>query len=241
MIDRHWISNGLLRWSNIEPVLVGRPTSCIGDTSGDAYTDLSVSVTVLSVLVGRPTSCIGDTSGDAYTNLSVSVTVLSVLVGRPTSCIGDTSGDAYTDLSVSVTVLSVLVGRPTSCIGDTSGDAYTDLSVSVTVLSVLVGRPTSCIGDTSGDAYTDLSVSVTVLSVRKDIWKHDSLSSLAWLLASSGEGRNTRWKYILTCLLGSELSLIISWTFRILAHEEDQYSYVYKMLIHIFLHSTQTD
>ena len=55
------------------------------------------------------------------------------------------------------------------------------------------------------------------------------------MLASTGDscGSNTRWRYILTCLLGSflnyiryftnEQSLIISWTFRILAHEEDQY------------------
>ena len=28
------------------------------------------------------------------------------------------------------------------------------------------------------------------------------------------------------------LSIIISWTFRILAHEENQYSYVYKILGH---------
>ena len=52
------------------------------------------------------------------------------------------------------------------------------------------------------------------------------------MLASTGDGggSNTRWRYILTCLLGSflnyirdftsEQSLIISWTFRILAHEE---------------------
>ena len=30
------------------------------------------------------------------------------------------------------------------------------------------------------------------------------------------------------------LSLIVSWTFKILAHEEDQYSYVYKILIRFF-------
>ena len=34
-------------------------------------------------------------------------------------------------------------------------------------------------------------------------------------------------KYILVSLV---LSIIISWTFRILAHEENQYSYVYKIL-----------
>ena len=44
------------------------------------------------------------------------------------------------------------------------------------------------------------------------------------MLASTGDGggRNTWRDYICTCLLGS--SLIISWTFRILAHEEDQYT-----------------
>ena len=31
-------------------------------------------------------------------------------------------------------------------------------------------------------------------------------------------------------LVSLVLSLIISWTFRILAHEEDQHSYVYKIL-----------
>ena len=30
-------------------------------------------------------------------------------------------------------------------------------------------------------------------------------------------------------LVSLVLSIIISWTFRILAHEEDQYSYVYKI------------
>ena len=36
------------------------------------------------------------------------------------------------------------------------------------------------------------------------------------------------------------ISLIISWTFRILVYEEDQYSYVYKMLSQIFVYITQT-
>ena len=50
-----------------------------------------------------------------------------------------------------------------------------------------------------------------------------------WLI-SNGGGRNrpTRWRY--TCLLG--FSRIISWTCRILAHEENQYRYVYKILGH---------
>ena len=36
-------------------------------------------------------------------------------------------------------------------------------------------------------------------------------------------------------LVSLVFSLNISWTFRILAHEEDQYSYVYKILSHIFV------
>ena len=51
------------------------------------------------------------------------------------------------------------------------------------------------------------------------------------MLASTGVGgeRNTRRGYIWTCLLGS--SLIISWTFRILAHEEDQYTVFLSMAL----------
>ena len=37
------------------------------------------------------------------------------------------------------------------------------------------------------------------------------------------------------------LSLIISWTFRILAHEEDRYNYVYKIFSQMFVSSTQID
>ena len=41
-------------------------------------------------------------------------------------------------------------------------------------------------------------------------------------------------------LVSMVLSFIISLTFGILAHEEDQYSYVYKTLSQIFVYSTQT-
>ena len=34
--------------------------------------------------------------------------------------------------------------------------------------------------------------------------------------------------------------LIISWTFRIMAHEEDQYNYVYKIINQIFNHGIHT-
>ena len=46
------------------------------------------------------------------------------------------------------------------------------------------------------------------------------------MLASSGGGggRNTGRRYILPFLLGSFLNYILVWTFRILAHEEDQYT-----------------
>ena len=86
----------------------------------------------------------------------------------------------------------------------------------------LVGRPTSSVRGTS-------------------------YASIEWLLASTGDGggRNTRWKYILTCLFGSFLnyftdftnqqSLIISWIFRTLvAHVVDQYTVMFKNLKPIF-------
>ena len=67
-----------------------------------------------------------------------------------------------------------------------------------------------------------------------------SLAIIECMLASTGDGggRNTHWRYILTCLLGSfinyirdftiEQYLIISWTFRVLAHEEDQYTVMFR-------------
>ena len=42
-------------------------------------------------------------------------------------------------------------------------------------------------------------------------------------------------------LVSLVLSIIISWTFRILVHEENQYNYVYKILGQLFVQSTQTD
>ena len=43
-------------------------------------------------------------------------------------------------------------------------------------------------------------------------------------------------------LVSLVLSLIISWTFRILAHKLDQYSYTqYKIVSRICVYSTQTD
>ena len=57
------------------------------------------------------------------------------------------------------------------------------------------------------DAYTDLSAMVV-------------------------EGIGLHIEDILVSLV---LSIIISWTFRILAHEENQYSYVYKILGHFFV------
>ena len=57
------------------------------------------------------------------------------------------------------------------------------------------------------DAYTDLSAMVV-------------------------EGIGLHLEDILVSLV---LSIIISWTFRILAHEENQYSYVYKILGHFFV------
>ena len=51
------------------------------------------------------------------------------------------------------------------------------------------------------------------------------MASIKWMLASTGDGRNTRWRYIKTSLLGSFLNYmyigdftLISWTFRILAN-----------------------
>ena len=62
-----------------------------------------------------------------------------------------------------------------------------------------------------------------------------------WLLASTGDsdGMNRHWRYILL-LVSLVLSLIISWTFRILAHEEDQHNFVHKILGRIFVHSIHT-
>ena len=42
------------------------------------------------------------------------------------------------------------------------------------------------------------------------------------------------------CILSFVLSLFIFWTFRILAHEEDPYSHVYKTLSKFFVYSTKT-
>ena len=51
------------------------------------------------------------------------------------------------------------------------------------------------------------------------------------MLASTGDGRNRR-IHVEDIIVSLVLSIIISWTFWILAHEENQYSYVYKILGH---------
>ena len=81
-------------------------------------------------------------------------------------------------------------------------------------------------------------MSVTIHSGVKET-NGDSLASIDWMLDGDGGGRKTYYRYILTCLF--VFSLILSWTFGILAHEEDQLSYVYKILGIICVYSTQTD
>ena len=86
------------------------------------------------------------------------------------------------------------------------------------------------------DAYTDLSVDVTVRSgVKKirDSTFHRKLLHVCWPApAIVVEGIGLHVKDILVSLV---ILIIISWTFRILAHEENQYSYVYKILGQFFV------
>ena len=63
------------------------------------------------------------------------------------------------------------------------------------------------------------------------------LHCVAWMLVSTGDdgGKNRpiRWRYRPTCLLGSFNDYILD--IRILTHEENQYSYVYKLLGQFFV------
>ena len=74
------------------------------------------------------------------------------------------------------------------------------------------------------DAYTDFPGNVTVLSGVKKTWQvlHGCCPALAMVV----EGICLHVEDKLVSLV---LSLIISWTFRSLAHEEDQYSFVYRI------------
>ena len=67
--------------------------------------------------------------------------------------------------------------------------------------------------------------------------QHDSLASIAWMLASTGDGGGRNSLHVEDILVSLFFPLIISYTFRILAHEieKDQYSYAYKILGQIFV------
>ena len=58
------------------------------------------------------------------------------------------------------------------------------------------------------------------------------LHCVAWMLASIGDGggRNRPTRCVVDILVSLFLLIIIFWTYRIPAHEENQYSYVYKIL-----------
>ena len=86
------------------------------------------------------------------------------------------------------------------------------------------------------DAYTDLSVDVTVSSGMKKT----CASTFRWQVlhgcwpapAIVVEGIGLHVEDILASLV---LPIVISWTFRTLAHEVNQYSYVYKILGNFFV------
>ena len=75
------------------------------------------------------------------------------------------------------------------------------------------------------DSYTDLSVDVTVglLSGVKET--HGTM----WMLACTGDGVEGIGLHVEDILVFLVLSIIISWACRILAHEQNQYNYVYKI------------
>ena len=81
------------------------------------------------------------------------------------------------------------------------------------------------------DAYTDLSVNVTVRSGVKEPLSstfHWQVLYGCWpapAMVVKGIGLHVE-----DILVSLALSIIISWTFRILATEENQYSYVYKII-----------
>ena len=78
------------------------------------------------------------------------------------------------------------------------------------------------------DSYTDLSVDVTLRSGVKKT--HGTIC----MLASTGHGRGRIGLHVEDILVSLVLSIIISCTFRIVAHEENQYSYVYNILGQFF-------
>ena len=86
------------------------------------------------------------------------------------------------------------------------------------------------------DAYTDLSVNVTVRSGVKKTrgsmfhWQvlHECWPALAMVVEGIG-------RHVEDILVFMVLLIIISWTFRILAHVEKQHNYVCKVLGHFFV------
>ena len=83
------------------------------------------------------------------------------------------------------------------------------------------------------DVYTDLSVNVTVCSgVKKtrDSTFHWQVLHGSWPAPEMVVERIGL--YVEDILVSLVFSIIISWIFRILAHEENQYNYVYKISVH---------
>ena len=96
------------------------------------------------------------------------------------------------------------------------------------------------------DAYTDFPVNVTVRSgVRKTCGStfHWQVLHICWPAPTVVvEAKNLDKRslvegiglHVEDTLVSLVLSIIISWTFRMLTHEENQYSYVYKILCYFF-------